>query len=115
MPTRTLSFDEQQAAEAAFHGHPLQPQWGARAKQVYTGIAEAKQKQSLPHYQWRIGLQRPTEIQHGVYPTTMSLHEIIKEISHQFPNRPFSLLRAKLMSPAKSLPHHHSIASLGRF
>lgn len=102
MPTRTLSFDEQQAAEAAFHGHPLQPQWGARAKQVYTGISEAKQKQSLPHYQWRIGLQSPTEIQHCVYPTTTSLHKILKEISRQFPNRPYSLLRGKLLSSIKS-------------
>jgi hypothetical protein len=35
---RALSYDERQAAEAAFAGRPLNPRWSARARAVYEGI-----------------------------------------------------------------------------
>jgi hypothetical protein len=35
---RALSYDERQAAEAAFAGRPLNPRWSTRARAVYEGI-----------------------------------------------------------------------------
>ena len=35
---RALSYDERQAAEAAFAGRPFNPRWSARARAVYEGI-----------------------------------------------------------------------------
>lgn len=35
---RALSYDERQAAEAAFAGRPINPRWSARARAVYEGI-----------------------------------------------------------------------------
>jgi len=40
-PVRALSHDEQKAAEAAFAGRPFNPNWSARAKEVYEGIINA--------------------------------------------------------------------------
>lgn len=36
--SRYLTFDEQKAAEAAFQGHPCDPQWSPSAREVYDGI-----------------------------------------------------------------------------
>ena len=39
MPARThLTFDEQLATEAAFHGWPLELKWSAKAQAMYHGI-----------------------------------------------------------------------------
>lgn len=39
MPTTpSLTYDEQKAAEAAFRGLPLDPQWSERAQTIYTSI-----------------------------------------------------------------------------
>jgi hypothetical protein len=38
---RVLSHDERHAAEAAFAGRPLNPQWSARARSVYEGILKS--------------------------------------------------------------------------
>jgi hypothetical protein len=38
---RTLSYDEQKAAEAAFRGLPCNPHWSASARAVYDGIVKA--------------------------------------------------------------------------
>jgi hypothetical protein len=41
MPARTrLTFDEQLATEAAFHGWPLELKWSAKAQAMYQGILE---------------------------------------------------------------------------
>lgn len=34
----SLSHDEQKAAEAAFHGLPMNPDWTSHAQQIYLGI-----------------------------------------------------------------------------
>lgn len=36
--TTYLTFDEKRAAEAAFQGHPYDPEWSASALEVYDGI-----------------------------------------------------------------------------
>ena len=33
-----LTHDEQRAAEAAFHGLPLDPNWSRHAQEIYRGI-----------------------------------------------------------------------------
>jgi hypothetical protein len=38
---KSLSYDEQKAAEAAFRGQPCNPQWSASARAVYDGIIKA--------------------------------------------------------------------------
>jgi hypothetical protein len=35
---RALSYDEKAAAEAAFQGHPLRPNWSQSALEIYFGI-----------------------------------------------------------------------------
>ena len=41
MPARThLTFDEQLAAEAAFHGWPLESKWSTQAQAMYRCILE---------------------------------------------------------------------------
>ena len=34
----SLTYDEQKASEAAFHGLPLNPKWSSRAQAIYVGI-----------------------------------------------------------------------------
>ena len=34
----TLTHDEHKAAEAAFHGLPLDPKWSRHAQEIYLGI-----------------------------------------------------------------------------
>ena len=34
----SLTYDEHKAAEAAFHGLPLDPKWSAHAQEIYLGI-----------------------------------------------------------------------------
>ncbi len=36
--TRSLSFDERKAAEAAFRGLPVDPKWSRGALSIYQGI-----------------------------------------------------------------------------
>jgi hypothetical protein len=53
---RALSYDERQAAEAAFAGRPLNPRWSARARAVYEGILNSMptplvQEESAPSAQ----------------------------------------------------------------
>jgi hypothetical protein len=43
-----LSFDEQQAAEAAFRGDPLDPSWSEAAQAVYQGITRAQTARGAP-------------------------------------------------------------------
>lgn len=38
---RLLTHDERKAAEAAFRGHPCNPQWSESAKRVYDGLVQA--------------------------------------------------------------------------
>ena len=33
-----LTYDENKAAEAAFHGLPLDPKWSRHAQEIYLGI-----------------------------------------------------------------------------
>ena len=33
-----LTYDEHKAAEAAFHGLPLDPKWSHHAQEIYLGI-----------------------------------------------------------------------------
>jgi len=33
-----LTYDEHKAAEAAFHGLPLDPKWSRQAQEIYLGI-----------------------------------------------------------------------------
>jgi hypothetical protein len=33
-----LTYDERKAAEAAFHGLPLDPKWSRHAQEIYLGI-----------------------------------------------------------------------------
>jgi len=33
-----LTYDEHKAAEAAFHGLPLDPKWSRHAQEIYLGI-----------------------------------------------------------------------------
>ena len=33
-----LTYDEHKAAEAAFHGLPLDPKWSLHAQEIYLGI-----------------------------------------------------------------------------
>lgn len=48
MPIRThLTFDEQQAAEAAFRGWPLDVKWSAQAQAMYRGILEQTQGRDI--------------------------------------------------------------------
>lgn len=42
MSSRSLSYDEQKAAEAAFHDRPFNPAWSKAARTVYDGIMQAK-------------------------------------------------------------------------
>jgi hypothetical protein len=42
MHLRGLTFQEKKAAEAAFRGLPLEPQWSEKAKAIYEGIAKAR-------------------------------------------------------------------------
>lgn len=42
MSSRSLSYDEQKAAEAAFHDRPFNPSWSKAARTVYDGILQAK-------------------------------------------------------------------------
>jgi hypothetical protein len=41
MIARALSFDERKAAEAAFQGEALDPEWTIAGQLVYAGIVEA--------------------------------------------------------------------------
>jgi hypothetical protein len=52
MTNRTLSFDEQRAAEAAFRGEGFNPEWTAAGQRVYQGIvgAMALRDSHTPHY-----------------------------------------------------------------
>jgi hypothetical protein len=34
----SLTYDEHRAAEAAFHGLPLDPKWSRHAQEIYLGI-----------------------------------------------------------------------------
>lgn len=34
----SLTYDEHKAAEAAFHGLPLDPKWSRQAQEIYLGI-----------------------------------------------------------------------------
>jgi hypothetical protein len=34
----SLTYDEHKAAEAAFHGLPLDPKWSLHAQEIYLGI-----------------------------------------------------------------------------
>jgi len=34
----SLTYDEHKAAEAAFHGLPLDPKWSRHAQEIYRGI-----------------------------------------------------------------------------
>jgi hypothetical protein len=34
----SLTYDQQKAAEAAFHGRPLNPNWTEKALEIYFGI-----------------------------------------------------------------------------
>ncbi len=45
---RTLTHDEQKAAEAAFGGRPFNPAWSASAKKVYDGLIQAMPASSEP-------------------------------------------------------------------
>jgi hypothetical protein len=47
MQPRDLTFQEMKAAEAAFRGLPLEPQWSEKAKAIYEGLAKAR-GMSLP-------------------------------------------------------------------
>jgi hypothetical protein len=38
---RPLTYDEKKAAEAAFKGSPLDPQWSESAQKVYVGFSSA--------------------------------------------------------------------------
>lgn len=38
---RPLTYDEKKAAEAAFKGSPLDPQWSESAQKVYVGLSSA--------------------------------------------------------------------------
>jgi hypothetical protein len=38
---KSLSYDEQKAAEAAFHGQPCNPKWSSSARAIYDGIMKA--------------------------------------------------------------------------
>jgi hypothetical protein len=38
MTNPSLTYDEHKAAEAAFHGLPLDPSWSAHAQEIYLGI-----------------------------------------------------------------------------
>jgi hypothetical protein len=44
MTTRALSIDERKAAEAAFQGKALDPDWTIAAQQVYAGVVAALSK-----------------------------------------------------------------------
>ena len=39
-PRAVLTHDEHKAAEAAFHGLPLDPKWSKQAQEIYLGILE---------------------------------------------------------------------------
>jgi hypothetical protein len=41
LPPQFLTYDEKNAAEAAFSGRPFNPKWSARARMVYDGIVKA--------------------------------------------------------------------------
>jgi hypothetical protein len=43
---RSLSYDEQKAAEAAFSGRPFNPSWSQSARRIYDGILRARQATS---------------------------------------------------------------------
>ncbi len=43
MTTRSLTYDEKKAAEAAFRGLPLNPGWSAAARAIYEGIKAASE------------------------------------------------------------------------
>jgi hypothetical protein len=48
MSARThLTFDEQQAAEAAFRGWPIESKWSAQAQAMYRGILEETQGRDI--------------------------------------------------------------------
>ena len=47
MRERTLTYDETNAAEAAFKREPFNPAWSAAAATVYAGITEAIEKRLM--------------------------------------------------------------------
>ena len=47
MQGRRLTYDEQNAAEAAFSCQPFNPDWSGDARVVYRGIVDAMWDQSL--------------------------------------------------------------------
>jgi hypothetical protein len=47
---RTLTHDEQKAAEAAFSGRPFNPSWSASARNVYDGLLRALPQRLAPEY-----------------------------------------------------------------
>lgn len=44
LTVRTITHDMRHAAESAFLGHPMNPQWGLKAQTVYRGIWQAKHR-----------------------------------------------------------------------
>ena len=46
--SRSISYDEHKAAEAAFQGRPFNPAWSQAARTVYDGILQAKEHPVAP-------------------------------------------------------------------
>ena len=112
--SRTLSWNEKRAAEAAFLDHPFDPQWGKAAQRVYAGIQSAKGHHSVitvaspdrpqrprayaPHVDashavCSIMLLEPLEQQYLIFPVRLSIAGILATIKRRFPRRDFELMR----------------------
>ena len=44
-----LTYDEHEAAEAAFHGFPLNPEWTLSAQDIYLGILAVTNGRDIVH------------------------------------------------------------------
>ncbi|MGH7256137.1 MAG: hypothetical protein ACREI3_10210 [Nitrospirales bacterium] len=53
MTTRNLTYDQRKAAEAAFQGLPMDPQWSEAARGIYDGIRNALERAGTDPFIWR--------------------------------------------------------------
>ena len=67
-----LTFDEQKAAEAAFQGHPCDPQWSPTAREVYEGILGVLLRRCSPSHEMGAERFHASAEEHDAFPAMIA-------------------------------------------
>jgi hypothetical protein len=78
---RPLTYDEKKAAEAAFKGSPLDPQWSESAQKVYVGLSSAMAHKRNNAFQEVRPLQLTTTAKRSV-PESKEMSEMMCREQH---------------------------------